>query len=212
MFTGIVKDIGKVQKIERKEKEAILTFQVDNLDLGDLELGDSIAVNGTCLTVTSFTSNTFTVEASHETLDKTNLGNLDAASRVNLECALRMGDKLGGHMVSGHVDGVGEVKSTRQEGDSIEFVFTVPGELAKYIVVKGSIAVDGVSLTVNTVNGNEFGVNIIPHTQSATIFGEFKPGSVVNIECDMIGKYIEKFVTGNRYNNSIYQFQDDESD
>ena len=209
MFTGIVEDIGTVQSMERKEKGAILTFQVDTLDLSDLELGDSIAVNGTCLTVISFTADTFTVEASHETLAKTNLGRLKTASRVNLECALRMGDKLGGHMVSGHVDGVGGVKSINPEGDSIEFVFTLPGKLAKYIVEKGSVAVDGVSLTVNTVRGNEFGVNIIPHTQSATIFGELKPGGMVNIECDMIGKYVEKFVTGNKNNNSIYQFQDE---
>jgi len=207
MFTGIVEDLGTVKGVKQKSKEVVFTFQVGNIDLKEVVLGDSIAVNGTCLTVTSLGKNTFTVDASHETLAKTNLGILEVGKRVNLERALKVGDKLGGHIVNGHVDGVGKVKSKTKQGESIEFRFSLPKDLSKYIVEKGSVAIDGVSLTVNLVKGAEFVVNIIPYTQEATTFGDLRKGSTVNIECDIIGKYVEKFVTGIKKENSIYQFQ-----
>ncbi len=209
MFTGIVEDIAKVKDIRQRARESVFTFEVNRIDLKQVGLGDSISVNGTCLTVTSLGKNTFTVDASHETMARTNLGKLKKGSRVNLERALKVGDKLGGHIVNGHVDGVGKVKSRKKQGGSAEFRFSIPPELSKYIVEKGSVAVDGVSLTVNTVEGNEFGVNIIPYTLEETIFGDLKTGSAVNIECDIIGKYVEKFVTGNRGENTIYQFLND---
>ncbi|MEM7007939.1 MAG: riboflavin synthase [Thermodesulfobacteriota bacterium] len=206
MFTGIVEDLGTVKEIKRKPKDVEFTFAIGNINLQEVVLGDSIAVNGTCLTVTSLHEKSFTVDASHETLAKTNLGELEVGKKVNLERALKAGDKLGGHIVNGHVDGIGEVISTTEQGESIEFRFSVPPELAKYIVEKGSVAIDGVSLTINTVEGNEFVVNIIPFTQEATTFGELRKASIVNIECDIIGKYVEKFLTGAKGNNSIYQF------
>ena len=195
MFTGIVEDIGKVSGIRRKQKESVFTFEVGRIDMGEVELGESIAVNGTCLTVTSIGKRKFTVDASHETLAKTSLGGLKRGDRVNLERSLRAGGKLGGHIVNGHVDGVGKVKSIKKLGDSHIFRFSLPKALAKYIVEKGSVAVDGVSLTVNEVKGKEFTVNIIPYTLNETIFGGLKKGDSVNIECDIIGKYVEKFVT-----------------
>jgi len=207
MFTGIVEDLGTVKRVKRKSKEVVFTFKVGNINLKEVVLGDSIAVNGTCLTVTSLGKNTFSVDASHETLAKTNLGKLKVGKSVNLECALKVGDKLGGHIVNGHVDGVGKVVSKTKQGESIEIKFSVPKELSKYIVEKGAIAIDGVSLTVNSVEGREFVVNIIPYTQEATTFGRLRKGSSVNIECDIIGKYVEKFVTGTKGKNSIYQFQ-----
>jgi riboflavin synthase len=194
VFTGIVEDIGKVNGIRRKQKESVFSFQVDRIDIGEVELGESIAVNGTCLTVTSIGKNNFTVDASQETLSKTNLGELKKGDRVNLERSLRAGDKLGGHIVNGHIDGVGKVQSRRKRGDSHIFRFSVPKALSRYIVEKGSVAVDGVSLTVNEVKGHEFTVNIIPYTLEETIFGRLKKGDTVNIECDIIGKYVEKFV------------------
>ena len=194
MFTGIVEDIGHVKGFKRKQKESVLTFEVGRIDIREVELGESIAVNGTCLTVTSIGENEFTVDASHETLSKTNLGQLKKGDRVNLERSLRVGGKLGGHIVTGHVDGVGKVESRKKRGDSHIFRFSVPKALARYIVEKGSVAVDGVSLTVNEVKGREFMVNIIPYTLDETIFGGLKKGDVVNIECDIIGKYVEKFV------------------
>lgn len=195
MFTGIVEDIGTVSGIKRKQKESVFTFVVNKIDIREVELGESIAVNGACLTVTSLGKNTFTVDASQETLSKTNLGKLRKGSRVNLERSLRAGGKLGGHIVNGHVDGVGRALSKKKRGDSIELRFSVPDPLAKYIVEKGSVAVDGVSLTVNEVIGVEFAVNIIPYTLEETIFGTLKTRDAVNIECDIIGKYVEKFVT-----------------
>ena len=194
MFTGIVEDVGKVKEIRTKAKEVVFTIQVKNIDAGEIALGESIAVNGTCLTVISSGKNNFTVEASHETLKRTNLSKLKVGSRVNLERAVKLGARLGGHIVNGHVDGIGKVDSIEKRGKSIEIWFSLSEGLSKYVVEKGSIAVDGVSLTVNAVTGNRFSVNIIPYTQEATIFAELKRGDPVNIECDIIGKYVEKFV------------------
>lgn len=207
MFTGIVEDLGEVKGLKRKTKDVVFTFKVGTINLKKVVLGDSISVNGTCLTVTSLGKKVFTVDASHETLAKTNLGKLEVGKKVNLERALKAGDKLGGHIVNGHVDGVGKVISRTKKGESYEFRFSVPKKLAKYIVEKGSIAIDGVSLTVNAVEANEFIVNIIPFTLKATTFGSLRKGSSVNIECDIVGKYVEKFVLGTKNKNSIYQFK-----
>jgi riboflavin synthase len=196
MFTGIVEDVGTIKEIKTKTKEVLFTIETKNIDVGEIQLGESISVNGTCLTVIAMGKNTFTVEASHETLRRTILSKLKVGSRVNLERALKLGGRLGGHIVNGHVDGVGKVESIERRGKSIEVWFSLPEEFSKYVVEKGSIAVDGVSLTVNAVRGNWFSVNIIPYTQEATIFAELKPGDFVNIECDIIAKYVEKFVLG----------------
>jgi riboflavin synthase len=203
MFTGIVEDVGKVREIKTKSKDVLFIIQVKNIDAGEIGLGESIAVNGTCLTVISSGKNNFTVEASHETLKRTNLSKLKVGSKVNLERALKIGGRLGGHIVNGHVDGIGKVESIEKRGKSIEIWFSLPEALSRYVVEKGSIAVDGVSLTINAVNGNRFSVNIIPYTQDATIFAELRPGDLVNIECDIIGKYVEKFVLGKDKRNDI---------
>jgi riboflavin synthase len=209
MFTGIVEDTGTVTEIKRRSKESTLSIAVNRIDLNEVGPGDSISVNGVCLTVTSLGGGTFTADASRETLSRTNLGRLRAGSRVNLERSLRAGDRMGGHIVNGHVDGVGRVGSKRKCGKSIEFRLTVPGELSRYIVEKGSVAIDGVSLTVNSVGDDEFTVSIIPYTLAETTFGSLKTGSRVNIECDIIGKYVEKFMTGARDKDTVYQFSDE---
>lgn len=209
MFTGIVEDTGVIKSVDKKDRESTFTISVGKMSLGEAALGDSIAVNGACLTVTALDGSEFTVDASRETLSRTTLGTLAPGSRVNLERALRSGDRLGGHIVNGHVDGVGEVVSKTKSGGSFIFRFSLPEELAKYVVEKGSVAVDGVSLTVNSAEGNEFTVNIIPFTLAETTFGGLGPGSRVNIECDIIAKYVEKLSTGTRGNNSIYQPSDD---
>lgn len=209
MFTGIVEDTGVIKSVDKKDGESTFTISVGKMDLGEAALGDSIAVNGACLTVTTLHGYEFTVDASHETLSRTTLGALEPGSRVNLERALRSGDRLGGHIVNGHVDGVGQVVSKTKSGGSYVFRFSLPEELAKYVVEKGSVAVDGVSLTVNSTEGNEFTVNIIPFTLAETTFGVLEPGIRVNIECDIIAKYVEKLSTGTRGQNSIYQPSND---
>jgi riboflavin synthase len=198
MFTGIVEDRGTVTEIKRRAKESTLTFRANRIDLREMVTGESIAVNGACLTVNSLEGGTFTVDASRETLSRTNLGKLRVGSMVNLERSLRVGDRMGGHIVSGHVDGVGSVKSKKKRGASVEFRFTAPGQVMKYIVEKGSVAIDGVSLTVNAVEEGEFTVNIIPYTLAETTFRALRAGKPVNIECDVIGKYVEKLMTGKR--------------
>ncbi len=198
MFTGIVEDTGTVTAIKRRSRESSFTFSVGRIDLNEVSAGESISVNGVCLTVTSLEGDTFTADASRETLSRTGLGKLRVGGRVNLERSLRAGDRMGGHIVSGHVDGVGKVKSKKKRGTSVEFRFAAPDGIMKYIVEKGSVAIDGVSLTVNAVEGGEFTVNIIPYTLSETTFGALRTGNTVNIECDIIGKYVERFTTGAR--------------
>lgn len=195
MFTGIVEDIGKIVSIKNKSKEATFTIGVDKIDTSEIVMGESISVNGTCLTVVEIGKNDFSVDASAETLSKTNLGDLSSGSSLNLERSLKVGERMGGHMVTGHIDGQGTVESIVKKGESLEIWFSLPETLSKYVVEKGSIAVDGVSLTVNLVEGNKYSVNIIPHTQKETIFRDIKPHDKVNIECDIIGKYVEKFVS-----------------
>ena len=196
MFTGIVEDVGRVEELKPKTKEVLFAIGAKNIDVKEIKIGESISVNGACLTVISVKKNIFTVEASHETLRRTTLSKLKVGSKVNLERSLRLGDRLGGHIVNGHVDGIGKVESIERRGKSLEFWFSIPKVHSKYIVEKGSIAIDGVSLTINAVNGGRFSVNIIPYTQEATIFSDLKPGDSVNIEFDIIGKYVEKFVMG----------------
>ena len=196
MFSGIVEDVGALQALEEKDKGVVLRVGLRNIDAGELVLGESVAVNGVCLTVVSVEDGSFSVDASHETLSRTNLSGLRAGGRVNLERSLRVGDRMGGHIVTGHVDGIGTVQSIAPVGESRVFSFSIPATLAKYVVEKGSVAVDGVSLTVNSVEGAEFSVNIIPYTLRETTFSEFRRGREVNIECDIIGKYVEKMLSG----------------
>lgn len=194
MFTGIVEGRGTVKGIIKKEKDAVITIAGEGIELSDAVVGESIAVNGVCLTVTSCTGREFTTQASRETLLRTTLGTLKVGSPVNLERSLRLGGRLGGHIVTGHIDGVGRVERIERSGESLVFTFSLPPALSRYVVQKGSIAVDGVSLTVNTVHGDTFTVNIIPYTQQATIFPFYKVGDGINIECDIIAKYIEKLL------------------
>ncbi len=204
MFTGIVEDIGTVSGVIRRTKESTITIRVGKIDPRELVNGESISVSGACLTVTSVEGDTFTVDASRETLSRTSLGKLKAGHAVNLERSLRAGDRMGGHIVSGHVDGVGKVKSKKKRGSSVEFTFSAPADVLKYIVEKGSVAVNGVSLTVNSAGGDGFTVNIIPFTLAETTFGSLRAGNPVNIECDIIGKYVEKLMTGKRDDYTVY--------
>jgi riboflavin synthase len=199
VFTGIVEGIAIVKDLKKRSKEVVLTFQSKDVDLQGIALGDSIAINGICLTVVLFKKNIFSVEASAETLSKTSLNKLRIGSSVNIERSLKVGDRLGGHFVTGHVDGTAKIASVTPVGDSVEMWISVPGNLIKYIVEKGSVAVDGVSLTVNKVKSDSFSVNIIPYTRDVTILENAKAGDIVNIECDIIGKYVEKFVTQSNY-------------
>jgi riboflavin synthase len=194
MFTGIVEDSGEIEAIKKKAKDVVFVISTTKINVDELDEGESISVNGTCLTVISIRKGAFEVKASHETLNRTNLSKVRVGSRVNLERAVKVGDRLGGHIVNGHVDGTGRITSIEQKGESKEVWVTLIPELSRYVVEKGSIAIDGVSLTVNRVDGDKFSVNIIPYTQDATIFGDMRTGDLVNIECDIIGKYVENFV------------------
>jgi len=192
MFTGIVQDLGRIVSRDSRGVDAQLTIGTERLKLTNVAIGDSICVQGVCLTVTSLTGNAFTADVSHETLSLTTLGELQVSSPVNLEPSLRAGDPLGGHLVSGHVDGVARVTALAKDGDSLRMTFDVPRELARYIARKGSVAVDGVSLTVNEVSGTTFGVNLIPHTQAVTTLGRLQVGARVNLEVDPIARYVER--------------------
>lgn len=192
MFTGIVTDVGTVRTIEQKGDTWIKIET--SYDMNDVEIGASIACSGPCLTVIEKGSGWFAVEASAETLNKTALGDWVAGTRVNLERAMRIGDELGGHIVSGHVDAVVVIVGMQSEGDSVRFTFEMPGDFSKYIAPKGSVCLDGVSLTVNEVQGNCFGVNIISHTQSATSFSGRKVGDRINMEIDTIARYVARLL------------------
>ena len=193
MFSGIIADVGHIAAATDRDGGLRLVISTGVLDLSDVQIGDSIAVNGVCLTVISHTADTFTVEVSRETLDCT-VG-LDAqGAPVNLEKALRLADRLGGHLVSGHVDGVGEVVAFTDLGESWKLVIRSPHVLAKYIAIKGSITVNGVSLTINQVSGDEFSVNLIPHTLVMTNLKNLRAGSRVNLEVDLIARYVERMM------------------
>lgn len=193
MFTGIVAATGKITHLEPLEKGVRLTITAPGLDLGDVALGDSIAHSGVCLTVVAKKRNSYQVDVSRETLDCT-VG-LDAiGGELNLEKAMRLSDFIGGHLVSGHVDGVGEVQKFEKVGESHELVIKAPKNLAKYIARKGSITVDGVSLTTNKVKGRTFSINLIPHTVQVTTLKRLKPGAQVNLEVDLIARYVERML------------------
>ncbi len=192
MFTGLIQDLGTVAAVEKTASDMRLTIAAKSLPMEGLILGSSIACNGVCLTVTALKGPEFTVEASAETLAKTTLGSVAKGARINLERPLRMGDELGGHIVSGHVDGVGVCTAIKPEGESHRFSFKAPSELLPFIAPKGSITLDGVSLTVNEVQGSIFGVNIIPFTYAGTRFGKMQEGDKVNIEIDMLARYIAR--------------------
>ena len=196
MFTGIIQAVGEIAAMEPAGGDMRLRINTGKLDLADVALGDSIAVNGACLTVTDLPGDGYWADVSVETLNFTTLGGLKAGSKVNLEKALTPASRLGGHIVSGHVDGVGEVISLHEDARSWRCVLRAPDELARYIAHKGSITVDGTSLTVNAVNGAEFDLNIIPQTMAETVFGQYKPGSKVNLEVDVIARYLERLMQG----------------
>lgn len=198
MFTGLVEDVGTIARIDRRSDAAVLIIAPSAMPVAELTLGESVAVNGCCLTVTETRGGEFTVLAGAETLRRTTLGQLRAQSKVNLERALRMGDRLGGHMVSGHVDGVGEVSARRDRGANLEIDIAPPSALLRYVIEKGSIAVDGISLTVNKVDSRTLSIALIPHTVTATTLATKQPGHTVNLEVDIVGKYVEKLVAGYR--------------
>lgn len=194
MFTGIVTDLGEVRKVVRNEGQDARFEVATHYDLSTVEIGASIAHNGVCLTVIEKGAGSYIIQASDETLSKTTLGDWVEGARVNLERACKVGDELGGHIVSGHVDGVARVVSIRPENESLRFTFEAPVELAKFVAPKGSVALDGVSLTVNEVDGRLFGINVIPHTQSATTFGRLREGDRVNMEIDMLARYVARLL------------------
>ncbi len=193
MFSGIIASVGRITHLQALEKGLRLTVEAPGLDLSDVALGDSIAHGGVCLTVIEKAGATYQVDVSRETLDCT-VG-LDAPGEVNLEKALRLADRLGGHLVTGHVDGVGEVLKFERIGESHELVIRAPKPLAKYIARKGSITVSGVSLTVNRVDKTDFSINLIPHTVAVTTLKHLKTGSQVNLEIDLVARYIERMMT-----------------
>lgn len=197
MFTGIVEEIGLVKEIIPGNKSIKLTIKCEKI-MDDVKVGDSIAVNGICLTVTSLDNGAFTADVMPQTMRKTNLGNLRTGEKVNLERALRPVDRMGGHIVSGHIDGTGVILSKEEEDNAIWLEISAPSDILKYIVVRGSVALDGVSLTVAYVDEKSFKVSLIPHTASVTILGSKKPGDRINIECDMLGKYVEKLMCFDR--------------
>ncbi len=193
MFSGIIADVGQIARVADREGGLRLEIATQALDLSDVALGDSIAVNGVCLTVIALDGNTFTVDVSRETLNCTvGLGAQGAA--VNLEKALRLADRLGGHLVSGHVDGVGEVLAFTDLGESWKLDVSAPAALAKFIAFKGSVTVNGVSLTINQVSGHTFSINLIPHTLSHTNLCHLQTGSRVNLEVDLIARYVERML------------------
>ncbi|MGH8382349.1 riboflavin synthase [Pseudomonas sp.] len=198
MFTGIIESIGSIRSLAPKGGDVRVYVETGKLDLGDVKLGDSIAVNGVCLTAVELPGNGFWADVSRETLDCTAFNDLKSGSRVNLEKALTPTTRLGGHLVSGHVDGVGEVVSRSDNARAIQFRIRAPKELAKYIAHKGSITVDGTSLTVNVVDGAEFELTIVPHTLAETIMADYRPGRRVNLEVDLLARYLERLLLGDK--------------
>jgi riboflavin synthase len=195
MFTGIIEEVGILQEFNLGNGFGELEIKCKNI-LEDTKIGDSIATNGVCLTVKEKSSNSFKADVMGETLAKSNLGNLKLGDKLNLERALRLSDRLGGHIVSGHIDGVGKIVSIKEEKNGTWFTISAPKEVLKYIIYKGSIGIDGISLTVAYVDDEVFKVSVIPHTLGNTILPDKKVNSVVNLECDLIGKYVEKLFDG----------------
>lgn len=193
MFTGLVEEIGEILKVSKGRNSSKVFIKAGSL-LDGVKLGDSIAVNGTCVTVVDLKKDSFAVDVMAETLRMSSLKDLKIGMKVNLERALRLGDRLGGHIVSGHIDGIGKIVDIREEDISTWIDIEAASDLLRYIVLKGSVTIDGVSLTVAEVNKNRFSVSLIPHTKMETILDYKKIGDLVNIECDLIGKYVEKMV------------------
>jgi riboflavin synthase len=191
MFTGIIKAIGTIRTVESRGTDKRFYIDTGKLDLTDVSVGDSICVNGVCLTAVKIMEDGFVTDISVETLDCTSFAGLRAGDKVNLEKSLKLDDRLSGHIVIGHVDGVGKVTGVHADARSIRYEIEVPDQLKKYICKKGSVCVDGVSLTINDTAGTKFGVNIIPHTQEETIFSVYREGTLVNIEVDIIARYLE---------------------
>jgi riboflavin synthase len=195
MFTGIVTDVGQVRHVEKRGDTHVVI--ATHYDVSAVDMGASISCSGVCMTVIDkggAKDRWFAVTASGETLSKTTLGNWKAGDPINLERPMKVGDELGGHIVTGHIDGVAEVVSVKPEGESVRVIFQAPKELSRFIAPKGSIALDGISLTVNEVEGTRFGVNIIPHTQKVTTFAKLKPGAKVNLEVDLMARYVARLV------------------
>jgi riboflavin synthase len=191
MFTGIIEAVGAVKRIEPMGGDLRFVIDGGNLDMSDVRLGDSIAVNGVCLTVIEFDQESFSVDVSNETISLTSLKGLKAGSAVNLEKAMLPTTRMGGHLVSGHVDGLGTVVNKSEDARSIRLEIEVPSELKKYIAVKGSICIDGTSLTVNSVDNRIVGLNIVPHTQERTVIQHYAKGTKVNLEVDLVARYLE---------------------
>lgn len=196
MFTGIIQAVGTVAAMQDRGGDMCLRIHAGKLSLDDVAIGDSLCTNGVCLTVTELPGDGYWADVSAETLNFTTLGELKTGSCVNLEKSLTPQSRLGGHIVSGHVDGVGEVVSLKEDARSIRVVVRAPAQLARYIAHKGSICVDGTSLTVNAVDGAQFDLNIIPQTMAETVFGQYRPGSHVNLEVDVIARYLERLIQG----------------
>jgi riboflavin synthase len=194
MFTGLIEALGRVCSVEKREGDVRLWIASDTLELADVRLGDSIAVNGVCLTVVAMDAQRCAFDVSNETLACTTLGEWCEGRAVNLEKALRLGDRLGGHLVTGHVDGVGRVLAVEADARSLRWRFSLPPALARFVAAKGSIAVDGVSLTVNSVDSESFSVNLIPHTMAQTVFGATAVGAAVNLEIDLMARYAERLM------------------
>ena len=192
MFTGIIEEIGEIKEINRGPLSIILTINAKTV-LSDIKIGDSIATSGVCLTVTSFTQSSFKADVMPETMKRTNYNKLTVGSRVNLERAMVVGSRFGGHIVSGHIDGIGRVTGLKKDGNAIWVTIEADDNIMKYIIRKGSISIDGISLTVASVTRKDFNVSIIPMTASETTLLEKKMGDTVNLECDIVGKYIERF-------------------
>ncbi|AEH47359.1 riboflavin synthase [Parageobacillus thermoglucosidasius] len=197
MFTGIIEEVGTIEQMRQSGEAIVMTIGAEKI-LEDIHLGDSIAVNGVCLTVTSFTQRSFTVDVMPETVKATSLRTLTRGSKVNLERAMPASGRFGGHFVSGHVDGVGEIIRKWPVANAVYYEIQIPKELRKYMILKGSVAVDGTSLTIFGLTDDTFTISLIPHTRAATILGDKQPGDIVNIECDVIGKYVAQFMEGQK--------------
>ncbi len=202
MFTGMIEEIGKIQGIRKGKDSVSVSVQADAV-LEDLRLGDSIAVNGVCLTVTFFSQSSFTADVMHETLNRSSLGSLRTGNRVNLERAMPANGRFGGHIVSGHIDGTGLISAIAKDGNAIWYTIKTSPDVLRYIIEKGSIAVDGISLTVAKIHKESFSVSVIPHTAAQTILSEKRTGDIVNLENDCIGKYVERLMNEPQANSNI---------
>lgn len=194
MFTGIIEEIGEILAVQRNAESMILTIKAEKI-LDDMQVGDSVATNGVCLTVVGIAGSSFQADVMHETMRRSSLGKLKTGSRVNLERAMRADARFGGHMVAGHIDGTGIITDVRKDDNAVWYTIAAEPRILHYVIEKGSIAIDGISLTVATVSKEDFSVSIIPHTLQETTLAHRRAGDLVNLENDMVGKYIEKFLT-----------------